>query len=355
MHELYHEFEKYCKSDNDFRKRLEEQNSQKKQGNDKNSQKKNLSQDERRPQREAGGQMMNIEQPRNDKSGRSHPPAEPRNSERGFNQAGGGGQNKGWQKNQKQRQWKQYCFFHGEEKGHSTRDCQRNSGEDQHGGCRLAYFLVGRGAEDEDDYDMEADSIAVFDMATEEWKPATLRGPLTSSLVACTDKVVPTMRYRRHPDPWWYSITSLRKRFQLARLGDNLVVVYCNVEENSTELWFLEDMDDDDDDDTAPRRWSRRYTLQCTPVDKKTRGHYYFRISASVQQYHYPLEVLEDGRILVWVDTTSALRAYDIETCAWTDLATLTGDCVVGMHHGSLVCSSLAWGAGTALSLLRLR
>jgi len=37
MHELYHEFEKYCKSDNDFRKRLEEQNSQKKQGNDRNS------------------------------------------------------------------------------------------------------------------------------------------------------------------------------------------------------------------------------------------------------------------------------------------------------------------------------
>ena len=30
MHELYHEFEKYCKSDNDFHKRLEEQNSQKK-------------------------------------------------------------------------------------------------------------------------------------------------------------------------------------------------------------------------------------------------------------------------------------------------------------------------------------
>ena len=27
MQELYHEFEKYCKSDNDFHKRLEEQNS----------------------------------------------------------------------------------------------------------------------------------------------------------------------------------------------------------------------------------------------------------------------------------------------------------------------------------------
>jgi len=123
MHELYHEFEKYCKSDNDFRKRLEEQNSQKKQGNDRNSQKKNLSQDERRPQREASGQMMNIEQPRNDKPGHNRPPAEPRNSERGSNQVTGGGQNRGWQKNQKQRQQKQYCFFHGEEMGHSTRDC----------------------------------------------------------------------------------------------------------------------------------------------------------------------------------------------------------------------------------------
>jgi len=66
---------------------------------------------------------MNIEQPRNNKSGHNHPPAEPRNSERGSNQTGGGGQNRGWQKNQKQRQRKQYCFFHGEEKGHSTRDC----------------------------------------------------------------------------------------------------------------------------------------------------------------------------------------------------------------------------------------
>ena len=123
MHEVYREFEKYCKSDNDYRKRLEEHNSQKKQVDERNSQKKNLSQDGRRPQRKAGGQMMNIEQPRNNKSGHNHPPAEPRNSERGSNQTGGGGQNRGWQKNQKQRQQKQYCFFHGEEKGHSTRDC----------------------------------------------------------------------------------------------------------------------------------------------------------------------------------------------------------------------------------------
>ena len=77
MHELYNEFEKYCRSDNDYRKRMEDQNSQKKQSNDRNSQKKNLSRDERQQQREAGGQMMNIEQPRNDKSEHNRPPAEP--------------------------------------------------------------------------------------------------------------------------------------------------------------------------------------------------------------------------------------------------------------------------------------
>jgi len=77
MHELYHEFVKYCKSDSDFHKTLEEQNSQKRQVNDRNSQKNNLSQDGCHPQQEASGQMMNIEQPRNDKSGQNHPPAEP--------------------------------------------------------------------------------------------------------------------------------------------------------------------------------------------------------------------------------------------------------------------------------------
>jgi len=36
MQELYHEFEKYCKPDNDFCKRLEEQDQQKKQASHKN-------------------------------------------------------------------------------------------------------------------------------------------------------------------------------------------------------------------------------------------------------------------------------------------------------------------------------
>jgi hypothetical protein len=36
MQELYSEFEKYCRSDNDYRKRLEEQNQGKQQGSSRN-------------------------------------------------------------------------------------------------------------------------------------------------------------------------------------------------------------------------------------------------------------------------------------------------------------------------------
>jgi hypothetical protein len=40
MQELYNQFEKYYKSDNDLRKRLEEQNQNKQQGNNRNTQRK---------------------------------------------------------------------------------------------------------------------------------------------------------------------------------------------------------------------------------------------------------------------------------------------------------------------------
>jgi hypothetical protein len=44
MQDLYAEFEKYCRSDNDLRKRLEEQNQNKQQGNNRNAQRNNRSQ-----------------------------------------------------------------------------------------------------------------------------------------------------------------------------------------------------------------------------------------------------------------------------------------------------------------------
>ena len=70
--------------------------------------------------------------------------------------------------------------------------------------------------------------------------------------------------------------------FQLARLGESSVVLYYNVKKGSTELWFLEDMEDD-----TTARWSKQHTLQRTPFG-----------DAESPLYHYPLEVLHDGRIL---------------------------------------------------------
>ncbi|CAD6269468.1 unnamed protein product [Miscanthus lutarioriparius] len=89
------------------------------------------------------------------------------------------------------------------------------------------------------------------------------------------------------------------------------------------------------EDDGTAARWSRRYTLQRTPPFRE--DEFFF----SSLQYHYPLAVLDDGKILVWVGRTSALRAYDPETNAWTELATLTQGRVVGMQRGSLLCSNL--------------
>lgn len=89
-------------------------------------------------------------------------------------------------------------------------------------------------------------------------------------------------------------------------LSNSLVVLYCSVESYSTELWFLEDMDDG-----AAPRWTRRYTLQRTLFGED-------KPFVSLQ-YHYMLEVLHGGEMLVWVDRRSTLRAYDPETYTWTD------------------------------------
>ena len=98
MQELYHEFEKYYKSDNDFRKRLKEQNQQKKQASDRNLQRNNVSRDGRQLRQEQGNQMFNIEQPKNDQPGKMPPPTETPNIARRFHQTEGSSQSRGWGK-----------------------------------------------------------------------------------------------------------------------------------------------------------------------------------------------------------------------------------------------------------------
>lgn len=103
----------------------------------------------------------------------------------------------------------------------------------------LAYFLA-------DELNVEVVRLAVFDLATEEWKPATLQGALTSRRLDSTNNEEednePIMHIPRHDRP----LLLLRmKHFQLARLGESSVVLYCNVKKGLTELWFVEDMVDD--------------------------------------------------------------------------------------------------------------
>jgi len=62
IEELYREFEKYCRSDNDLRRRLEEQNQNKQyQGNNRNTQRGNRSQGQSQPQQAPDQQVFNIE------------------------------------------------------------------------------------------------------------------------------------------------------------------------------------------------------------------------------------------------------------------------------------------------------
>jgi hypothetical protein len=109
---LYTEFEKYCRSDNDLRRRLKEQNQNKQ---DQTSGRGNclvllvlifnLEQQGSSQQRQ---QMQEAEQ---------NKPSRKQYEGKKYNQGKNGN------KSQVPRQRRQYCFFHGENKWHITRDC----------------------------------------------------------------------------------------------------------------------------------------------------------------------------------------------------------------------------------------
>lgn len=75
MQELYSEFEKYYRSDNDLRKRLEEQNQGKEQGNNRNMQRSNTGQGQQQQKQGQGQQMFNIEPQTADQQSQAIPQA----------------------------------------------------------------------------------------------------------------------------------------------------------------------------------------------------------------------------------------------------------------------------------------
>ncbi|CAL5078988.1 unnamed protein product [Urochloa decumbens] len=164
----------------------------------------------------------------------------------------------------------------------------------------VAYFLLNlhyakRGS--------EPDSIASFDLATEEWRLG-IRGPVSSLLGGTEEK----LSYYGH-----------RRDFQLAELNGSLAMVHCTSQHCLMEIWFLVDID--------KGVWSRRYSIQCAP-EWVHRGRF------------YPVVVLDDGRVVMSMHTEPVIRIYDPRTRTW-DNVMVSGekyaDVSVCSHVGSLL------------------
>ncbi|CAL5079358.1 unnamed protein product [Urochloa decumbens] len=135
----------------------------------------------------------------------------------------------------------------------------------------------------------EPDSIASLDLATEEWRPSTIRGPV-SSLLGGTD-------------PYY----GRRKDFRLAELNGSLVMVhYCMYQDCCLmDIWFLVDID--------KGVWSRRYSVQCEPEWVHHRE-------------FYPVAMLNDGRLVMSMLTERVIRMYDPRTSTWATVMVTGGE-----------------------------
>ncbi|KAL6599919.1 hypothetical protein ACP70R_045570 [Stipagrostis hirtigluma subsp. patula] len=157
--------------------------------------------------------------------------------------------------------------------------------------------------------DIEPDDIASFDLVTEEWRPTLIQGPLR--------------QLTKYPIGVIYLC--------LAKLNDCLVTVHYNYQDVSGDLWFLEDID--------KSLWIKRYSVRCEGGPLRD------------NQFHHPLLVLEDGRVIFFVD--QYLRSYDPRTRTWAALTMMRGYHSVRMHHGSLLCSGKRGEGGAAVDVTR--
>ncbi|CAL5079004.1 unnamed protein product [Urochloa decumbens] len=171
----------------------------------------------------------------------------------------------------------------------------------------VAYFLLSIRCTGNNNpaNNVEPDAIAVFDLAAEEWRPASLQGPLSSRLAGGNQKLV----YEEH-----------RHNIQLAAMDGCLVTVHHNHRQNgSMDLWFLVDKE----------LWNKLYSI------RSATHCYALRTS-------YPLLLLDDGRIVIWDEGVDVLRVYDPRINKWADLATLEKYYVfMNMYQGNLLCPGL--------------
>ncbi|CAN6165487.1 unnamed protein product [Urochloa humidicola] len=152
--------------------------------------------------------------------------------------------------------------------------------------------------------------IASFDLGTEEWR-ATLKGPQVVRFVGNNDR-----RHRYHSrDDLDYN------HFSLAALNGCLAVVHC-VRSSFMDLWFLVDFEE--------ALWVKQHSIEMKCLWFEDLG-------------FHPLFVLNDGRVLIYVQTRGILSIYSTRGCAYTNVAEIRPQVGFDLYTGNLL--SLANGA----------
>ncbi|CAN6352483.1 unnamed protein product [Urochloa humidicola] len=158
----------------------------------------------------------------------------------------------------------------------------------------VAYFLVNH-------HQYCFDSVASFDLATEQWGSTILQGPVRPSTKAGF--------------------------IFLVELGDCLVMVHHNVKDSITDLWFIEDMD--------KSLWTKRCSIRWLTIADFKRIRHVTHVTCK------PLMVSDGGRVVFWEPERGVIGAYDPKTSSWVNLVKMGDYKTVAMHQGSLLCSGL--------------
>lgn len=96
-------------------------------------------------------------------------------------------------------------------------------------------------------------------------------------------------------------------------------MVHTKCEERVVDIWFMVDL--------GKVTWSKHYFLQCTS-------------NVVYYKFLYPLAILEDGRIVAWMDFLRTVRIYDPRTCIWASAMVTGAEYVaVARYTGSLLSS----------------
>ncbi|KAL6639666.1 hypothetical protein ACP70R_023396 [Stipagrostis hirtigluma subsp. patula] len=146
---------------------------------------------------------------------------------------------------------------------------------------------------------LEQDCIVSFDLNTEEWR-SSIRGPQSIFLD------VRSNHDEQSP-----------KHLTLGNLNGPLVVVHGTVP--YVDLWFLIDFEEGS--------WVKQYSI-------------HFERYGDIEHVH-PVSVLEDGRIVIYIERMGLLQIYDPKTCTFIDVVKGRRLSGVIMYTGNLL--SLEW------------